>query len=357
MTGLRAVARSHLFDAVVVLSAVVTAADVATRSAPWLAVVSGGSWLPLLGRGRRPFAAPATVWLVGAGIALADGRVVVAAAGLTVAGLAAAFLLGQLPDGRTRWAGLGVVLAGSLLIVARGPGHPPSDLLFVPVPFAVAWLAGGVLGERTARAEAAARLAVAEERGRIAREMHDVVAHAVSVMVLHTGAVRHTLPGGLEEQRSALEGVEATGRRALAEMRRLLGALREGGAELAPQPGLRDLEALVAEVARAGLPVRLRVEGEPPSLPDTLDLSAYRIVQEGLTNALRHAHASRAEVVVAYAPDALRIDVRDDGTGGSVTGGGHGLLGVRERVKVYGGTVSAGPAPDGGFLLSARIPV
>jgi len=297
------------------------------------------------------------VWLVGAGLSLVDGRVVAGSAGTTAAGLAAAFLLGQVPDGVRRWTGLGVVLTVSVLIVARGPAHPTADLLFVPVPFVVAWLAGVVLGERTARAEATARLAVAEERGRIAREMHDVVAHSVSVMVLQVGAVRHTLPAGLGEEKEVLDGVEQTGRRAMSEMRRLLGAMREGDVELAPQPGLRDLDALVDDVRRAGLPVQLRVEGDPPSLPDTLDLSAYRIVQEGLTNALKHAHASRAEVLVAYAPDALRIDVRDDGVGGSGTGSGHGLVGIRERVKVYGGSMAAGSPPEGGFVLSARIPV
>jgi signal transduction histidine kinase len=246
--------------------------------------------------------------------------------------------------------------------------------VFVPVPFAIAWLAGFALRERTVRAtaaeeraqraeqerEAAAALAVAEERARIARELHDIVAHAMSVMVLQVGAVRHHLPEALEADREVLRGVESTGRTALTEMRRLLGALRreDEDAALLPQPGLRDLSRLAEQVGKAGLPVNLHVSAPTGSLPPTLDLSAYRIVQEGLTNTLRHAHASRADVTVARDADALCIDVRDDGHGGSPNGGGgRGLLGVRERVSIYGGEMTAGSAPEGGFLLRARLPL
>jgi signal transduction histidine kinase len=208
--------------------------------------------------------------------------------------------------------------------------------------------------------EAAARVAVAEERARIARELHDIVAHAVSVMVLHVGAVRHKLPDALAEEVDALRGVEQAGRTALAEMRRLLGAMRRDGEdiELTPQPGLDNLDALLAEVGRTGLPVRLHIEGESFTLPQAVDLSAYRIVQEGLTNALKHARASRADVIVRYRPDELTIEVRDDGRGGSSGDGlGHGLVGVRERVKIYGGEMSAGPGLDEGFVLRAQLPL
>jgi signal transduction histidine kinase len=156
---------------------------------------------------------------------------------------------------------------------------------------------------------------VAEERTRIARELHDIVAHAVSVMVLQVGAVRHQLPDGMAEERDALSSVEHAGRTALVEMRRLLAATRRDGdeAELAPQPGLDRLNSLLEEIGRAGLRVRLHVDGEPFPLPRAIDLSAYRIVQEGLTNALKHARASQADVTVHYLPDELQLEVRDDG--------------------------------------------
>jgi signal transduction histidine kinase len=208
--------------------------------------------------------------------------------------------------------------------------------------------------------EAAAKIAVAEERARIARELHDIVAHAVSVMVLQIGAVRHNLPAGLDADRDALGRVEQAGRTALAEMRRLLGAMRRDGdgLELAPQPGLDGLDSLLDEVGRAGLPVRLHITGEPFPLPRAIDLSAYRIVQEGLTNALKHAHATSADVTVLYGREDVQIEVRDDGPGGSTSDGlGHGLVGIGERVKIYGGEMTAGQAADGGFVLSTRLPL
>src|SRR6185437_8720569 len=178
------------------------------------------------------------------------------------------------------------------------PGHAASELVFVPLEFAISWVAGFAVRERAVQAEAAesratqaerardtaARIAVAEERTRIARELHDIVAHAVSVMVLQVGAVRHKLPAALSEDREALKGVEQVGRAALAEMRHLLDAMREDG-------------------ERAELPVRLHVEGDPLELPRGIDISAYRIVQEGLTNALKHAHATQAEVALRYASE------------------------------------------------------
>jgi signal transduction histidine kinase len=199
---------------------------------------------------------------------------------------------------------------------------------------------------------------VRQERARIARELHDIVAHSVSVMVLQVGAVRHNLPD--TPDREALMTVERTGRTALTEMRHLLGALRRADEDidLAPQPGLGSLDMLLDGFRRAGLPVRLRVEGEPVELPRTLDLSAFRIVQEGLTNALKHARAGSADVGIRYAPGELRIDVRDDGSGaGAGDGLGHGLIGIRERVKIYGGEMTAGPADGGGFQLRTSFPL
>ena len=269
--------------------------------------------------------------------------------------------------------GLGLVVGAAAIVIANQPGHSAAALVFTPLLFALGWLAGFALRERADEAEAAelraiqaererdaaARLAAAEERARIARELHDIVAHAVSVMVLQVGAVRHKLPDERGEDRDALRGVEQAGRTALTEMRRLLAAMRNGDeAELTPQPGLDGLEALVDEVGRAGLPVRLHVDGEPFPLTRAIDLSAYRIVQEGLTNSLKHAHASHADVTVRYAERGLELEVRDDGVGAPTGGGrGHGLVGVRERVKIYGGEMTAGAAPGGGFVLSARLPL
>jgi signal transduction histidine kinase len=179
-------------------------------------------------------------------------------------------------------------------------------------------------------------------------------------MVLQVGAVRHRLPDADADDRDALRGVEQAGRTALAEMRRLLGAMRRDGdgIQLGPQPGLDDLAPLLAEVDRSGLPVRLHVEGDRYPLPRALDLSAYRIVQEGLTNALKHAGDAEADVTVHYRPDQLEIEVRDNGRGSTRSDClGHGLVGIRERVTIYGGEMSAGPANGGGFVLSARLPV
>ncbi|HSD02839.1 MAG TPA: ATP-binding protein, partial [Gaiellales bacterium] len=186
------------------------------------------------------------------------------------------------------------------------------------------------------------------------------VAHAVSVMVLQVGAVRHKLPEGLAEDREALGRVEGAGRTALAEMRRLLGAMRRNGdaVDLTPQPGLDGLDALMDDVERAGLPVRLHVDGDRQPLPRAIELSSYRIVQEGLTNALKHAQATQADVTVRYRPNRVELEIRDDGKSTPASDGlGHGLVGIRERVKIYGGDMSAGPAADGGFVLSARLPV
>jgi signal transduction histidine kinase len=288
--------------------------------------------------------------------------------------MADAFLLGNLRDVRRAAFGLAVVIGGAVTIVSNVPGHPASQLVVVPLEFAISWVAGFAVRERAVQAEAAesratqaelerdtaARIAVAEERTRIARELHDIVAHAVSVMVLQVGAVRHKLPAALSEDREALMGVEQAGRGALAEMRHLLDAMREDGerAELGPQPGLDRLDALLQDIGGAGLPVRLRVDGDPLELPRGIDISAYRIVQEGLTNALRHAHATQAEVALRYASDQLRIEVSDNGHGAAGSDGrGHGLIGIHERVKLYGGEMSTAPANGGGFTLTAHLPL
>jgi signal transduction histidine kinase len=288
--------------------------------------------------------------------------------------MADAFLLGNLRDARRAALGLAAVIGGSVVIVANVPGHSASQLALVPLEFTISWVAGVAVRERAVQAEAAesratqaererdtaARIAVAEERTRIARELHDIVAHAVSVMVLQVGAVRHRLPAPLSEDREMLQGVEQAGRGALAEMRHLLDAMREDGerAELGPQPGLDRLDALLQDVGRAGLPVRLHVDGDPLELPRGIDISAYRIIQEGLTNALKHARATQAEVALDYAADQLGIEVSDNGHGAANSRGhGHGLIGIHERVKLYNGEMTTTSTSGNGFVLSARLPL
>jgi len=340
-------------------------------SIPLLAVLV----LPLFVWRRFPFVGALAYWLIAIAITFVDGMLIPFVDSLSVVGLAAAFLLGNLRDARRAWLGLAVVTTTMLIVVDQIPGSQRSSLyVFITIRFVAAWIAGYALRERSQQAEAAevraaraerereaaARVAVAEERARIARELHDIVAHAMSVMVLQVGAVRHKLPDALAEDRDALRGVERAGRRALTEMRQLLAAMRTNGdqPELVPQPGLDGLTSLLADVGRAGLPVELHLEGRPYPLPRGVDLSAYRIVQEGLTNALKHAHASDADVFVRYRPDEVEIEVRDNG-GGVVVGDGlgHGLVGIRERVKIYGGEMTARTEPEGGFVLSTRLPV
>jgi signal transduction histidine kinase len=375
--------RRYAFDVLIVIAAIASALEVGLRrdssrapeTALWFAVPATAVLvLPLLGRRRFPFAAPMLVWLLAAALSFIDGRLVASTATVFLTGMAAAFLLGNVRDAMQARIGLAVVLSAAATIVYNDPTHAPGDFIFTPVFFGIGWLAGFAMRERAeqvkaaevraAQAErerdAATRVAVAEERARIARELHDIVAHAVSVMVLQVGAVRHKLPQKLAEERDALSGVEQTGRGALAEMRRLLGAMRHDGQDLAltPQPGLDSLESLLAEVGHAGLPVTMRVDGEPIPLPRAIDLSAYRIIQEGLTNALKHARASHADVTVRYGSDELQIEVRDDGRGTATTDGlGHGLVGIRERVKIYGGDMTAGAVNGGGFVLSTRLPL
>ncbi|MDQ3678040.1 MAG: sensor histidine kinase [Actinomycetota bacterium] len=208
--------------------------------------------------------------------------------------------------------------------------------------------------------EQSARLAALEERTRLARELHDVVAHGVAVMVLHAGAARKLVDAEPERARSTLQSAEQSGRQALAELRRLLGVLRDesASAELRPPDSLRDLEDLVKALADGGLDVELVVEGRPRELAPGLDLSAYRIVQEALTNTLKHAHAQHATVRVRYAPQQLELDIADDGHGAPNANddAGHGLTGLRERAALYGGELHTGPGPGGGFRVYATLP-
>ena len=218
-----------------------------------------------------------------------------------------------------------------------------------------------VLATEKALAEAQGRAAVAEERARIARELHDVVTHNLNLVVLQAMAASGMLDHDPERVREPLQVIERSGREALTEMRRLLGVLRDEDAErpLTPQPGVDDVDALVGSARTAGLAVGLAVEGTPRRLPAGLGLTVYRIVQESLTNAARHAAGSRVGVSLRYEPDALDVAVIDDGGVHTehAPSGGRGLLGMRERVAVFAGTIEAGPVPDGGFAVHARLPL
>ncbi len=201
--------------------------------------------------------------------------------------------------------------------------------------------------------------AVAAERTRIARELHDVVAHAISVIVLQARGGRRVLSSHPDEASAAFGTIERSGEQALEEMRRLLAMLRyDEEHDLSPQPGLHALESLAGSMTRMGLPVEVVREGIPVELSAGVDLSAYRIVQEALTNALKHAGPARARVRVTYEPDHLSLEVVDDGPGTGTGGGsGHGLLGIRERAELFGGQVQSGVRPDGGYAVRARLPL
>jgi signal transduction histidine kinase len=269
--------------------------------------------------------------------------------------------------------------AGATAVVALSlpwghPSHGWRDVVGRVIGFSLAWVIGDSLGvrrryvaaleERAERLErereAEAARAVAEEQARIARELHDVLAHNVSVMVVQAAAANDVFDSQPERAREALASIEATGRDALAELRGLLGVVRGGGPDYTPQPSLERLDELVDQIRSAGLDVAVTIEGQPRELPAGIDVSAYRVVQEALTNTLKHARASQAEVSLRFRPDGIDVDVRDDGVGagnGDGDGGGNGLIGMRERVAVYGGSFAAGPDPGGGFAVSARFPL
>jgi signal transduction histidine kinase len=292
---------------------------------------------------------------------------------LVALGIAAWF--GMRPERRQAIGGLAALQVAAVISTFEDP-HTQStgDYFWSFLTFSVAWIIGFALGERLRETdvtrrlaeqaeqerEQQAELAVAEERARIARELHDVVGHSVSVMTVQAAAVRRLLESDQEKEREALMVVEQTGREALAEMRRMVGVLRrpEEAPALAPQPSLEHLDQLVANTREAGLPVEVRIEGTPTQLPAGVDTTAYRIVQEALTNAVKHANADRAEVVVRYGNGTVELIVSDDGRGNDDGGGsGHGLVGMRERVSVYGGELEAGPQAGGGFRLRATLPV
>ncbi len=267
---------------------------------------------------------------------------------------------------RPRWFGIGLVAIalGGLATIPADPSAYKTTVQFVVVSTVVILLVHRLVGDRERRMrmaererELAGREAVVEERARIARELHDVIAHHVSMIVLQAGAERRVLDES-DSSREVLETIERTGRSALAETRRLLGMLRsEEDDPLAPQPRLRDVPLLIGQVREAGLPVELDIEGTQPELPAGIELSAYRIVQEALTNALKYAGDAHARVRIAYRPESIEIEVSDDGPGQPAAAGGHGLVGMRERVALYGGRFTAGRGETGGFTVQVTLPV
>ncbi len=374
-------ARRQLIDVGLPLAlAAVALVEVATSGdidAPWPAVglFALGTTVPLLWRRQAPLLVLVVVLTA---LAIPDTAYGIANnasapfAGIIVATYASGAYTNA-RDGRIAAAIIGAMVV--LMAFAIGE-DVVGDAIFVGAILFAVWGAAtvvrsrqelaGALAARTVELEHEreenARLAVAEERARIARELHDVVAHNVSIMVVQAGAERRAIGAERPATTEALATIEGTGRAALAEMRRLLGLLRRSDDELAlaPQPSLRHLPDLVEQVREAGMPVDLRIEGQPRPIAPGIDLSAYRIVQEALTNALKHAGPARARVTIRYGVGALDIEIADDGAGDveeSQPGGGHGLVGMRERVALFGGDLAAGRRRGGGYAVRARLPL
>jgi signal transduction histidine kinase len=287
--------------------------------------------------------------------------------GYPIATICALYALAVWTPPRRFAAGLTLVVASILALSADSSGIADEGVQFAVVSAVAVLFVRNVVGQRERRAriaererDVAAREAIVEERARIARELHDAVAHSVSMIVVQAGAERRVLGDADVSTRDVLQTIEQVGRGALTEMRRLVGMLRRDDDDpLLPQPGLDDLPTLVTQVGEAGLPVELRVDGERRRLPIGIELSAYRIVQEALTNALKHAGDAHARVHVHYGTDVLELEVVDDGEGGIAVapGGGHGLVGMRERVALYGGRLDAEGRTEGGFVVRVKLPV
>jgi signal transduction histidine kinase len=323
--------------------------------------------IPLAWRRRAPFAVAIVVMVTAAVQSIAVGSAPTPDSALP-AWLLAIYTMAAGCERRAALVGLAVSMAAGAIWLGI------DDFLLPLVVFGGAWLAGrfarqtrvyAQMAEERAAAlerarEADARAVAADERARIARELHDVVGHRVSVMVVQAGAERLALDSPRANTKATLQAIETTGRQVLAEMRHLLGVLRAADDDVKrrPLPTLGDLAELLDDVRAAGAAVELRIEGEPFVVPDGVGLSAYRIVQEALTNVLKHARPARAEVVIGYEPDGIQVRVADDGRGAAqLNGSGHGLVGMRERVALYGGDFSASAGPAGGFVVCARFPL
>ena len=355
----------------VTLTAVVLIEVVLTASPEWkrlattaLAVALG---LAAARRSRDPLPLLGLMLVTAVGALAVPGLRGPTSSGMFVFLLLAVYSAAAHTSGRkTLLAGAMTVGIYVLVFVASETGITADSVIFFSLILGAPWVAGRAVRQRRLndraleQEKARAAAAIVEERARIARELHDVVAHSISVMVIQARGGRHVLDSEPADARDAFAVIEWTGQQALDEMRRLVGMLRSGDESLplAPQPSLRELATLVDQVQAAGLPVQLTVEGEPRDLPPGVDLSAFRIVQEALTNALTHAGPAHARVVLRYRADELEVEISDDGPGtGGVSGSGYGLVGMRERVSVYGGELQAGRRPEGGYTLRVRLPL
>jgi signal transduction histidine kinase len=278
------------------------------------------------------------------------------------------------PNDRALW-GIIVALLATGILGAMGGFDDDSGVISVWIFLGAAWGVGRAMRTRETAAarlaseatqleaerDAQAERAVSEERTRIARELHDVVAHGVSVMVVQAGAAQRVIAREPERARESLSSIENAGRQALVELRRLLGVLRadDGQSQIEPQPGLGQVGQLIEGARDAGLQADLRIVGEPSTLSAGTDLAAYRIVQEALTNVIKHASASRVDVVLRYSHPTLELEVADNGGGPPMNGrtAGHGLVGMRERAAMFGGTISLTAGENGGAVLRACIPL
>jgi signal transduction histidine kinase len=380
-TGLAASVQQGIDVAVPVLLAVLAVTQLVAGHPPGnpavLTVSALGAVLPLAVRRRYPL--PVTVVVMAAVVVQ-----VVAAGGepATFASFLAAMVCVYTLAREARpvpmvvgFVLVAVAVTTTALLQARTAPIHVFDAVYPLVYFGIAGGLGAFVRQRALRLSAVegratalegalereAELAAAQERARIARELHDVVAHGLSLMVVQAEAAEEMLTHSPEAAAMPLRRVQDTGRQSLAEMRRLLGVLRSTGdetASTAPQPSLRRLPDLVQEAADVGLAVTVDVEGEPAELALGVELAAYRIVQEALTNTRRHARARSARVRLSYSPEVLRVEVTDDGIGGGYPNpAGHGLIGMRERAALYGGTLDVGPGPGGGFRVTAVLPV
>lgn len=331
--------------------------------------------VPLAWRRRRPLIAAAAVSAALAAHALFVAREVSFLAGLLPLAIMI-YSVAAWGSPRVRLPGIACLVGAQVTMTLRiAEMQSTGEILFGAFVTVGTWFVGELSGSRQRRVDQFAahahrieaersrwkRAAIAEERGRIARELHDVIAHSVSLMGVQAGAARSQLDNDPERARHALRAIEATARESVVELRRLLGILRERGGEagLEPQPGMAEIEALVEQLRSTGLPLELTVEGQARAVPPGVALSAYRIVQEALTNAVKHAGGAPAVVRLVYTEEALELDIADEGDRAGVgnDGRGHGLIGMQERTALYGGTLEAGPRPEGGFAVRARLPI